>query len=111
MCSSSTYDIIPQGFGAKCTQVLGSGTNQKDIEEILRVHNELRAEIANGLEKRGRPGPQPPATDMEQMVRMNAILSPICGFFSHIKKPSNRFFAFVFYSVVHIFPDRENVKL
>ena len=58
-----------QGFGAKCTQVLGSGTNRKEIEEILRVHNDLRAKIANGLENRGRPGPQPPAADMEQMVR------------------------------------------
>ena len=58
-----------QGFGAKCTQVLGSGTNRKEIEEILRVHNDLRAKIANGLENRGRPGPQPSAADMEQMVR------------------------------------------
>lgn len=58
---------LNKGFGAKCTQVLGSGTNRKEIEEILRVHNDLRAKIANGLENRGRPGPQPPAADMEQM--------------------------------------------
>jgi len=56
-----------QGFGAKCTQVLGSGTDQREIKEILRVHNELRAKLANGLEKRGQPGPQPPAADMEEM--------------------------------------------
>ena len=34
----------------------------------MRVHNELRAKVANGQEKRGKPGPQPPAADMEQMV-------------------------------------------
>jgi uncharacterized protein YkwD len=56
-----------QGYGSKCGKVLGSGTNQNDIEEILRVHNELRAKLANGQERRGRPGPQPSAADMEQM--------------------------------------------
>ena len=59
-----------KGFGAKCNQVLGSGTTQQEIKEILRVHNELRAKLANGLEKRGKPGPQPPAADMEEMVRI-----------------------------------------
>ena len=38
------------------------------MREILRVHNQWRAKIANGLVTRGRPGPQPPAADMEQMV-------------------------------------------
>lgn len=80
-----------KGFGAKCNQVLGSGTTQQDIKEILRVHNELRAKLANGLEKRGKPGPQPPAADMEEMVRiMNDcsvvvvvdFLAPWCAFFS-----------------------------
>ncbi len=33
------------------------------------MHNEFRARIANGQERRGKPGPQPPAADMEQMVR------------------------------------------
>jgi hypothetical protein len=36
--------------------------------EIVRVHNEFRAVIANGLEAFGKPGPQPPAADMEEMV-------------------------------------------
>ena len=57
-----------QGYGPKCGQVLGSGITRQDKEEILRVHNELRAKVANGQEKRGKPGPQPPASDMEQMV-------------------------------------------
>jgi len=56
-----------KGYGDKCGQVLSSGVSRPQMREILRVHNELRAQIANGLEKRGRPGPQPPAANMEQM--------------------------------------------
>lgn len=67
---ASIFIFLPsQGYGAKCGQVLSSGTTEQDIQEILKVHNELRAKLANGLEKRGKPGPQPPAADMEQMVR------------------------------------------
>ena len=58
-----------QGYGPKCGQVLGSGITRQDKEEILRVHNELRAKVAQGEENRGKPGPQPPAADMEQMVK------------------------------------------
>ena len=39
----------------------------------MRIHNELRAKLANGKERRGRPGPQPPAADMEQMVGQEII--------------------------------------
>ena len=62
MCNSD------QGFGDKCGTVLGSGITNQDRQEIVRVHNELRSEIANGRERRGKPGPQPPAANMEQMV-------------------------------------------
>ena len=43
------------------------------MTEILRVHNQWRAKIANGQVTRGRPGPQPPAADMEQMVILFSI--------------------------------------
>ena len=43
------------------------------MREILRVHNQWRAKIANGQVTRGRPGPQPPAADMEQMVILFSI--------------------------------------
>ena len=33
-----------------------------------------RAKLANGFERRGRPGPQPPAADMEEMVSFNTGL-------------------------------------
>ena len=42
--------------------------SRSERDEIVRVHNEYRATIANGRERRGRPGPQPPAADMEMMV-------------------------------------------
>ena len=63
-----------QGFGPKCgsPKGLARGISQNDIKEILQVHNQWRAKVANGLVTRGIPGPQPPAADMEQMV-MNII--------------------------------------
>ena len=59
-----------QGFGPKCgsPKGLARGISQSDIKEILQVHNQWRAKVANGLVTRGIPGPQPPAADMEQMV-------------------------------------------
>ncbi len=34
----------------------------------MRLHNERRAFIANGKEKRGDPGPQPSAANMMELV-------------------------------------------
>ena len=47
---------------------MGSGLTAAEKSQILRLHNEYRATLANGLERRGKPGPQPPAADMQQMV-------------------------------------------
>ena len=35
---------------------------------VLDLHNKKRMKIANGLEKRGDPGPQPPAANMMELV-------------------------------------------
>ncbi len=35
---------------------------------IVDKHNALRRQVAKGLEKRGKPGPQPSASSMRQMV-------------------------------------------
>jgi hypothetical protein len=40
-----------------------------DKSVILQVHNSLRQNVANGLETRGNPGPQPPAANMRELVR------------------------------------------
>jgi len=37
-------------------------------EQIAYLHNELRRRVAKGLEKRGNPGPQPPAANMREFV-------------------------------------------
>ena len=38
----------------------------------LEVHNRLRAKLANGLELRGDPGPQPSASNMMQLVTFSS---------------------------------------
>ena len=58
-----------QGPGPACgSQLLGRGVTAEEREVILQTHNMLRARIASGRERRGRPGPQPPAANMKQMV-------------------------------------------
>ena len=50
----------------------------------LEVHNKLRAKLANGLELRGNPGPQPSASNMMQLVsftlRQDSIFCPLFEF-------------------------------
>ena len=45
-------------------------SNDEERDLILKFHNQLRAKIANGLEERGDPGPQPTAANMMEMVRL-----------------------------------------
>ena len=62
--------MTTQGLGKKCGgQSLKRGVSAKEQEIILDVHNVYRSQIAMGQERRGRPGPQPPAANMRQMVR------------------------------------------
>jgi len=57
-----------QGTGPACNgEVLRRGVTKQEMEEILDAHNMLRAKIARGEEKRGKPGPQPPAANMRKM--------------------------------------------
>jgi hypothetical protein len=37
-------------------------------QTILDAHNEVRRRVAKGLEIKGKPGPQPPATNMRKLV-------------------------------------------
>jgi len=58
-----------KGAGPACNgQPLARGVSKQEIQQILEVHNRYRSLIARGDERRGKPGPQPPAADMKQMI-------------------------------------------
>ncbi|KAK4315488.1 hypothetical protein Pmani_013403 [Petrolisthes manimaculis] len=42
--------------------------NPGEKELILKIHNDFRSKVARGEENRGKPGPQPPAADMLELV-------------------------------------------
>ncbi len=44
------------------------GLTDEERIEVVRLHNEKRAFLANGMEMRGDPGPQPMAANMMEMV-------------------------------------------
>ncbi|XP_043247864.1 venom allergen 3-like isoform X2 [Colletes gigas] len=50
-----------------CVSVLSAGLTQAEKDEIVDKHNELRQRVASGQEKRGSPGPQPAATNMQNV--------------------------------------------
>lgn len=50
-----------------------TGITEEDKEDILRIHNNLRAKVARGEEAQGNPGPQPPAADMRELVWNNQL--------------------------------------
>jgi len=57
-----------KGLGGKCgDKLFQRGVTKAEMVEILEVHNRLRAKLARGEEKRGVPGPQPPAANMRAM--------------------------------------------
>ena len=51
-----------------CGKVSVRGLEAGEKILALEVHNKLRAKLANGLELRGNPGPQPSASNMMQLV-------------------------------------------
>jgi hypothetical protein len=68
-----------QGIGANCgPSLVDQGVSEADKVEIVRLHNELRARIANGL-ARGSAAPLPPAANMMQLTWDNEVLK--CYFF------------------------------
>ena len=48
----STQDAI----NAECGEVIKLGLSGEEKDRVVRLHNERRAFVANGLEKRGDPG-------------------------------------------------------
>ncbi|XP_032782776.2 venom allergen 5.01 [Daphnia magna] len=45
-----------------------SSVSTDEITIILKAHNDYRRQVAQGLETRGNPGPQPSASNMRQLI-------------------------------------------
>ncbi|XP_003708569.1 venom allergen 3 [Megachile rotundata] len=58
---------------AACGRVISVGFTDSEKQEIVHAHNYYRARVMKGEEKRGNPGPQPPASNMQKMVWDNEI--------------------------------------
>ena len=63
-----------QGVGPKCKTPHERGIPRSDRDLIMNMHNSVRSLVATGNERRGRPGPQPTAANMKQMVSTSSII-------------------------------------
>ncbi|KAK0082524.1 hypothetical protein PV325_010250 [Microctonus aethiopoides] len=57
--------------GGTCNNIDSADLEPQDADAIVHQHNEYRNTIASGEETRGKPGPQPPAKNMMELVRLN----------------------------------------
>lgn len=63
-----------KSIGPQCgTTVPDIGVTSEEIKTILDEHNRLRARVANGQEKRGLNGEQPPSSNMRRLVWDNEL--------------------------------------
>jgi hypothetical protein len=61
--------FLTQGYGRNCGRPIFSGVRSNaDKQTIVDAHNNLRRQVAQGRESRGRPGAQPPAGNMKKIV-------------------------------------------
>ncbi|XP_069677831.1 venom allergen 3-like isoform X2 [Periplaneta americana] len=54
--------------GPHCTGYKREALTQEEKNILLKKHNDLRRTVALGRETRGSPGPQPPASDMSELM-------------------------------------------
>lgn len=57
-------------FSGRNKNIIKSGLTKEEKQRIVDLHNELRQKVAKGQETQGSPGPQPPAKDMPDVVRI-----------------------------------------
>ena len=60
-------------IGDSCNSLSARGVDDRSRQSILQAHNSLRDLVASGQERRGTPGPQPPASNMQIMVKLSLI--------------------------------------
>nr|CAD7394525.1 unnamed protein product [Timema cristinae] len=63
------------GISNACGTVITRGMTQAQKDTLLATHNRDRNTVATGQEKRGKPGPQPSATNMRVMKWDDEIAS------------------------------------
>ena len=68
----SKFPFLWQDYGEHCLSPLCSSAATYQ-QQIVDLHNELRRRVAKGLEKRGNPGPQPPAANMREFVSKSLL--------------------------------------
>ena len=56
-----------QGLAQSCGAPKARGVSDVAKNTIVDIHNKFRAKVANGQETRGRPGPQPAASNMLEL--------------------------------------------
>ncbi|EFX86985.1 hypothetical protein DAPPUDRAFT_312470 [Daphnia pulex] len=64
------YCLYPSptwGKACKPAYPTKSTVTDADIVTILKLHNDYRRKVAQGLETQGNPGPQPPASNMREL--------------------------------------------
>ena len=61
---------VVQNPDPKCGSILERGLSKSEQDTVVRLHNEMRAKVANGKESKGRGGPQPSAANMMELVCM-----------------------------------------
>ncbi|XP_057380131.1 mucin-2-like [Daphnia carinata] len=62
------YSNTTWGTACQPAYPTASSVNVNEITTILQVHNDYRRKVAQGLETRGNPGPQPSASNMRQLI-------------------------------------------
>ncbi|XP_069677992.1 venom allergen 5-like [Periplaneta americana] len=68
ICKDHTMCLY-QWFGANCTKRVHWGVTSSAIKkQIVDLHNQYRSTVAAGKEKRGKPGPQPSASNMMMLA-------------------------------------------
>nr|CAD7425472.1 unnamed protein product [Timema monikensis] len=58
---------VASGVSERCGKLIKQGLDQSEKNSIVDTHNMLRNKVALGEEKKGRPGPQPPAANMMKL--------------------------------------------
>ncbi|CAH1179406.1 unnamed protein product [Phaedon cochleariae] len=97
-CGKHTMCIYnDKAVGPSCRGFLEIPFSNEEIEAIVDAHNTMRNKVAMGLETRGNPGPQPPASNM-RAVQWDKELALIaerwaaqCIFANDICRDSNRY--------------------